>query len=364
VARLNQVIGDVTVRLENFDAYRATMAVEGLLDDLSNWYVRRSRRRFWKSEADEDKRAAYATLYHVLVSLSKLIAPIVPFVTEVMFQNLVRSVRPDTPGSVHHCDWPSVDESALDDGLVADMALAMQLASLGRAARASADIKLRQPLGGATALVSAADEAGLRRLADLVLDELNVKELNFTQDEADLVQYGLLPNNKLLGPRFGARFPAVRQALSELDPATAVAQVRSGQSLSLNLAGETIDLSSDEIIVKTEPRSGLAVAAEGAMMVAVDTRIDATLRAEGLARELVRHLQNLRKDAGFRLEDRITTFVEGGAVLQDVLSRFGEYVESETLSEEIVSGQAPAGSAQGSLSMEGETISVAIVRRG
>ena len=364
VARLNQVVADVTARLDDFDAYRATMAVEGLLDDLSNWYVRRSRRRFWKSEADADKQAAYGTLYHVLVTLCKLLAPIVPFVTEVMYQNLVRSVSPDAPESVHHCNWPEVDDAALDDALVADMAMAKQLASLGRAARASADIKLRQPLSGATALVPGEDQGGLRRLADLVLDELNVKELSFTQNEADLVQYRLLPNNALLGPRFGRRFPAVRQALAEMDPLAAATLVRAGNPLSLDLAGETAELNSEEIIIMTEPRQGLAVAAEGAMIVAVDIQMDAALRAEGLARELVRHLQNLRKDAGFRLEDRITTYLEGGPALEDVLARFGDYVASETLSVDLVLGQPPAGSDRGTLALDGETVVVGILRQG
>jgi len=364
IARLNQVIADVTAKLEDFDSYRATMIVEDLLDDLSNWYVRRSRRRFWKSEADEDKRAAYGTLYHLLVTLCKLLAPIVPFVTEVMYQNLVRSVRAEAPESVHHCAWPTVDKAALDDALVADMAIAKQLAGLGRAARASADIKLRQPLAGATALVPGGERDGLHRLAALVRDELNVKALSFTESEADLVQYRLLPNNKLLGPRFGRRFPAVRQALAEIDPLSAVALVRSGQPLSLDVAGETAKLSGEEIVIMTEPRPGLAVAAEGAMIVAVDTRMDDALRAEGLARELVRHLQSHRKDAGFRLEDRITSYLEGGPVLQDVLSRFGDYIASETLSVELVSGPAPAGSVRGTLTMGAETVTIGIVRRG
>ena len=363
LARLNQVIGEVATRLNDYDTYRATMVVEPFLDDLSNWYVRRSRRRFWKSEADEDKNAAYRTLYHVLVTLCKLLAPTVPFVTEVMYQNLVRSVDADAPESVHHCDWPAVDEALLDDALVVDMAVAKQAASLGRAARASADIKLRQPLARATVLVPAGERAGLRRLADLVADELNVKELAFAEREAELVDYRLLPDNKLLGPRFGAQFPQVRQALAETDPAAAVAELRAGQPLRLTVGGETVELSAEEVLVLTEPQTGLAVAAEGGVTVAVDTRLDETLRAEGLARELVRRLQNLRKEAGFQMEDRITTYALGGPVLQDVLGRFGDYVAAETLSVGLEAGEPPADSAQATFKMDDEEVTVGVVRR-
>jgi len=363
IARLNQVIGVVTDRLDNYDSYRATMVVEAFLADLSNWYVRRSRRRFWKSEADEDKAAAYRTLYQVLVTLCKLLAPIVPFVTEVMYQNLVRSVDAESPESVHHCDWPVVDETALDDALVADMALAKQAASLGRAARASANLKLRQPLARATVLIPGGERAGLKRLAYLVAEELNVKELAFAELEAELVDYRLLPDNKLLGPRFGKRFPQVRQALAEVDSAATVGELRTGRPLQLTLDGETVELSSEEVLILTEPKEGLAVAAEGGVTVAVDTRLDDALRAEGLSRDLVRQLQNLRKEAGFQLEYRITTYAMGGPVLQDVLDRFGDYVAEETLSVELVAGKPPAGGAQAAFKLGDEEVTVGVVRQ-
>ncbi|MDH7487146.1 MAG: class I tRNA ligase family protein [Anaerolineae bacterium] len=363
LARLHQVVSEVTARLADYDAYRATMAVEAFLDDLSNWYVRRSRRRFWKSEADEDKAAAYRTLYHVLVTLCRLLAPFVPFVTEAMYQNLVRSVDADAPESVHHCDWPAVDEALLDEALVADMALAKQVASLGRAARASADIKLRQPLARATVFVPAGERAGLERLADLVADELNVKELTFAGRETELVDSRLLPDNKRLGPRFGRQFPQVRQALAAMDPAVAVAELRAGRPLLLTVNGETVELTAEEVLVLTEPRAGLAVAAEGGVTVAVDTRIDEALRAEGLARELVRRLQNLRKEAGFELEDRITTYALGGPVLREVLEHFGDYVAAETLSVALVAGEPPADSAQVTFPLDGEAVTVGVVRR-
>ena len=339
------------------------MAIEAFLDDITNWYVRRSRRRFWKSEADEDKAAAYRTLYHVLVTLCKLLAPIIPFVTEAMYQNLVRSVDAEAPESVHHCYWPEVDEAALDEALVAEMARAKQAASLGRAARASAGIKLRQPLARATVLVPAGERPGLERLADLVADELNVKELTFAEQESELVDYHLLPDNKLLGPRFGKRFPQVRQALAEVDAVAAVAELRAGRPLRLSVDGKTVELSPEEVLIRTEPKPGLAVAAAGGITVAVDTRLDDALRAEGLARDLVRRIQNLRKEANLRLEDRITTYYVGGPVLKDVLDRFGDYVAAETLSVEMVAGEPPADSAQATFRLGDEEVTVGVVRQ-
>jgi isoleucyl-tRNA synthetase len=299
----------------------------------------------------------------VLVVMTRLLAPLVPFVSEVMHQNLVRSMDPDAPESVHHCEWPTVNQPALDDALVADMALAKQAASLGRAARASAAVKLRQPLGRATVVVPAGERSGLKRLAPLVAEELNVKELAFAEDEAELVDYRLLPDNKLLGPRFGSRFPPLRRALEAMDPTVAVAVLRSGQPLQLTVDGETVELTSEEVLILTEPKPGLAVAAQGGITVAVDTRIDETLRAEGLARELVRRLQNLRKDAGFHLEDRITTYAEGGPVLRDVLARFGEYVAAETLSLNVVVGEPPADTAQAKLKLDDEEVTIGVVGR-
>ncbi len=225
LSRLNQVVERTTEALENSDSYSATLALESLLDDLSNWYVRRSRRRFWKSEHDQDKDTAYATLYHVLVKLTKLLAPFIPFMTEAMYQNLVRAVR-ESPAvqlpehrapylSVHHTAWPEADPATEDDSLLEQMSLARQVASLGLSARNTAGLKVRQPL--ATVMVYAGDASrrSLRQeLVDIVTDELNVKVFEFVEDARQLVTYRILPDNKLLGPKFGARFPALRDALA------------------------------------------------------------------------------------------------------------------------------------------------------
>ncbi|WP_374687324.1 class I tRNA ligase family protein, partial [Promineifilum sp.] len=218
VARLDETTVEVRAALDVYDAERAAAVLELLLDDLSNWYVRRSRRRFWKSEADADKAAAYATLYHVLVEFVTLLAPFIPFTTEVMYQNLVRSVNPDAPASVHHLFYPTADAAALDHRLLDKMRLAINTAAVGRSARGAAG-KLRQPLATAKVFVGSAQERqDLEELADVLAEEINVKRIEIVSEVGELVSYKLLPNNRTLGPKLGSLFPAVRGALTALDP--------------------------------------------------------------------------------------------------------------------------------------------------
>ncbi|MBN1177838.1 MAG: isoleucine--tRNA ligase, partial [Anaerolineae bacterium] len=361
LTRLDQVILKVTDRLENYDAYSATLAVEPFLDDLSNWYVRRSRRRFWKSEHDADKNAAYTTLYQVLTRLGRLLAPFVPFVTEVMYQNLVRSVDPNAPESVHHTDWPQADPAAVDERLVEDMALARQVVALGHAARNSANVKLRQPLG--RALVHGTQTRALARdLLELVKDELNVKEVAFVEDAAELVTYSLLPNSQVLGPRFGRQFPAVRAALAAADAAAAVRRLHGDLPLLLEVEGETVELEADAVIVREEPRAGLAVATERETTVAVDVVITAELAAEGLAREVIRRMQSLRKDAGFNLDDRIVAAYQATDDLAQAIAAWEGLIAAETLSKTLRAGEPEADMVIQTFQVEGHALTVGIRR--
>ena len=332
VARINEVVGRCTTALEASDPYEATVVIGALLEDLTNWYVRRSRRRFWKSEQDTDKQTAYATLYYVLVRLCRLLAPFTPFVTEVMYQNLVRSVQPGAYTSVHHCDWPEVEAATIDQDMLAQMDLARRVAALGLGARGSANIKVRQPLS--RALVFAGDgKKGLREdLAGVVRDELNVKALEFVSDESALVTYRVAADGRRLGPRLGSRFPLVRAALSELDPAQVARQVRAGEPVHLSVDGETVEVAADEIIVQTLAGKGLAVASDKGITVAVDTQITPALAAEGMVRDLVRYVQTLRKEAGYQLDDRITVGLFGlQGEAHEALAGLKDYLCEETL---------------------------------
>ncbi|NIV35694.1 MAG: class I tRNA ligase family protein, partial [Anaerolineae bacterium] len=342
LARLNQVMVRVTKCLQEYDPYGATLHIEPLLDDLTNWYVRRSRRRFWKSEHDADKDGAYVTLYNVLLTLSKLLAPFVPFVSETIYQNLAPAADKQGCESVHHCDWPQADESAIDQDLLDRMALAMQVAALGRSARSTSNVKLRQPL--ARARVFAGQRAvDLGNLEELVTEELNVKALEFVEQEADLVEYeiGLLPN--VLGPKHGRRFPLLRQAIAEQDAGALARRFQAGLGTTVELGddGPAVELLPEEIEVRTHGREGYAVAEEKGVVVAVDVTLTPELALEGLARDLVRRVQTMRKDAGFQLDDRIVTYYDAGEELKAVVEQWGDYIRAETLSQDLVYGPVP-----------------------
>ncbi len=348
--RLDQTVLLVTRRLDEYDAWHAAEEIERFVDELSNWYLRLSRRRFWKSEADADKQAAYQTLYHTLVTLSKLLAPFVPSVTEVMHQNLVRSVdrSGEAPESVHHCAWPRADEEQLNSDLLAEMELAMLVAALGRSARANGQVtKLRQPLARARVHVGTEREKiDLSGLTDILKDEINVKELEVVKEVGELVQYRLLPLNKVLGPKYGPLFPKVRQALAAADPAAAVARLHAGQSLPLQVDGETIELTPDEVIVRTQAAGGYAIASDKGVTVAVDTAITPELAQEGLARDVVRLVQVLRKKADLNLDDRIlVTFETQDEQLASAIAAFADYITAETLCDDLVAGPPISGAA-------------------
>jgi len=362
LARLHQVVAQVTERLDDYDAYGATLAVEPFLEDLSNWYVRRSRRRFWKSEHDADKNAAYATLYQVLTTLCRLLAPFVPFVTEAMYQNLVRSVDADAPESVHHTTWPSANPAAVDEALLAQMALARQVVALGHAARNSANIKLRQPL--ARALVHLEADAGTldAGLLELVRDELNVKAVEQVEDVGDLVSYRLLPDNQQLGPRFGARFPRLRAALAALDPLAAARRLRAGLPLRLEMDGEEIELAPGEVLLREEPREGLAVASERNITVAVDVALTPELRAEGLAREVIRRIQTMRKEADLNLDDRIVIAYQAEGELAAALAAWRELLAEETLCVEMKTGEPEVGMHSAEFRIEGDRLRLGLRR--
>jgi isoleucyl-tRNA synthetase len=354
LARTNQVVARVTECMDEYDPYGAVLVLEPLLDDLTNWYVRRSRRRFWKGEHDTDKDAAYATLYRVLLTLCKLLAPMVPFVTEVMYQNLARSVDEKACVSVHHCVWPMADKKAVDQELLDRMALAMQVAALGRSARSTSGVKLRQPLARAR-VYTGCRGVNLGTLAELVTDELNVKALEFVEEESDLVRYeiGLLPN--VLGPKHGRRFPLLRKRVASGDTALFARRFQSGLSVVVDLddGGPVVELLPEEVEVRLLGREGYAVAEEKGIIVAIDVTLTPELEREGLARDLVRRIQTLRKEADFQIDDRIVTYYQAGAQpaaagasnggdgLEAIVEEWGDFIRAETLSLELVPGPVP-----------------------
>ncbi len=362
LARLNQVVTRVSDALENSDAFAATLASEALVDDLTNWYIRRSRRRFWKSELDSDKDTAYLTLWHVLVKLTRLLAPMIPFITEVMYQNLVVEVCDRAHQSVHHTDWPIADPASLDEKLIDQMALARRVASLGLSARGNAGIKVRQPLNKVMVFVSEGSTDLSNTLVAIVADELNIKNFEFVEDASNLINYRVLPNSKALGPKFGADFPKVRAALTTLNPTKVAEKIAKNASISLDLEGKTIILDPEDVLINTEAAEGLSTSSDKMVTVAIDTFITPDLRSEGLAREIVRRIQSQRKNADFNIEDRITTWYVSSRELAEVVETWGSYIKSETLTLTLIADKPLAAAFVETHIIEGQEIHIGIKR--
>ena len=338
LSELNQLVREVTDAFENFDPDRAARNVEGFVEYLSNWYVRRSRRRFWKAgilaeNADADKHGAYATLYDCLLTLIKLVAPVMPFMTEQMYGNLTNGKSKE---SIHLDDYPVADEALIDQRLSDATRLAMRLSSMGRAARSKAGLKVRQPLEHALVRLRSTDEVALlSQVAPQVRDELNVKQIEPVTDEGDVLEYKVQPNLRLLGPKYGAELRNIVAALNDANPADIHQQVRSGNPVAVN----GVVLEPDEVLVETLDKDGYAVSNEGGYTVAVSTEVSETLRLEGDARELVHGIQNMRRSADFDIADHIVTYYESSPELDAVIAAHSDYIRQETLSRELVSAK-------------------------
>ncbi|MRR30362.1 isoleucine--tRNA ligase, partial [bacterium] len=358
---LHALVQDVTYALENYDVLGATRPVEQFVDQLSNWYLRRSRRRFWKSESDADKRAAYATLYEALVTVSKLLAPTMPIIADELYQNLVRSVDANAVVSVHLADWPNYDSTLIDDKLNRDMALVTRLVSLGHAARNKANRKVRQPLAEVAFAVPNRDEGEtILSNADLLEDELNVKSVRLLDHSSEAVSFSLNPLPKQLGQKYGNKFPELRKAVLALNAEETAALLLTGNPVEVTVNGEAYSLLPEEIEVRVTAKSGYAVAAEGAYLAALVTELTPELMQEGLAREFVRRVQDLRKAADLEIADRIKLYVTATRGLAEAIKSQQEYIMTETLTRELKFETPPAGSANVSDEFDGENVTVGL----
>jgi isoleucyl-tRNA synthetase len=329
---LERTIAAATQALDDYDALRAGAAIESFVDQLSNWYVRRNRRRFWKAASGADKQAAYLTLYECLEVVNRLLAPFVPFISEAVHQNLVRRIAADAPVSVHMAAWPQVDERRLDLELLAETDVVQRVVGLGRAARNSSKLKVRQPLKRILIRVpDAAAEAAVRRHEDQILDELNVKRIELIARDATLVSYRIKPNLPVIGKRYGKLIPAIREYLKSADGAAIAAAVARGDSQTFVVGGESLDIQPADLLVESAAAEGFACAEEEGFLVGLDTTLDDVLRREGLARELVRAVQDARKQAGLEVADRIVLHVEGDTAVAAALAEHRDYLMNETL---------------------------------
>jgi isoleucyl-tRNA synthetase len=353
LARLAETTNTVVASLDAYEARPAALAVEKFVDDLSNWYVRRSRDRFWGSEMTADKQAAYASLYEVLTTLCKLLAPFMPFLTETMWQNLTNQLRIENKElrkaegslsqfsilnsqfSVHHQPYPTPRSlTAEEQALLRETELARTVVNLGHSTRAQSKVKVRQPLARAMIVANAEAREAVQSQYAIITDELNVKGIEFVEREAELVSYRALPDLKKLGKKLGADLPTVKVGLSELDPMQVAALVKSGQPVRVN----GVTLASDEVIIQAVPREGLIVAGENGIVVGLDTTMTEALVYEGLAREVVRRINDLRKTSGLSISDRIVTAYEASPKLAEAIATNADYIKGETLTMELREG--------------------------
>ncbi len=363
LSELNTLVRDVTTAYETYDVTGATRPIEKFVENLSTWYLRRSRRRFWKSEADSDKQAAYSTLYTALVTLSKLLAPAMPFLADEMYQNLVRTVNPDAPESVHLAQWPEVDEKFVDESLNRNMQLVMRLASLGHAARSKANRKVRQPLAEAAfSVVNVNERPALSQYSDLLMDELNVKKIRLLDASTEALQHTVKPLPKQLGQKYGNRFPVIQKAILALNSEAVAQALLTDGKLKVDVDGESYEILPEEVEVKSLAREGFAVAEDGGYVAALVTELTPDLVAEGMAREFVRRVQDFRKESGLDVADRIYLYVSASEELRRAIQRHSDYISTETLARELLFSAAPDGTASIEDSFDGETVTIALVK--
>ncbi len=362
---LHSLIQNVTKAFEEYDVLGATRPIEIFVDQLSNWYLRRSRRRFWKAGSDSDKHAAYSTLYEALVVLSKLLAPTMPFMAEELYQNLTLSISLDELESVHLCQWPSFDPAVIDEKLNQDMSLVMKLVSIGHSARNKANKKVRQPLSEVALSVSLKlEEEVVKDYADIIADELNVKQVRVLSKATEALSYVLNPLPKQLGQKYGSKFPKIRQVLMEMDPLKIGKEITRGKSVSIEIDHEKIEILPEEIEVRVVAKEGYAVAAEGAYVAALVTTLTPELEREGLAREFVRRVQDLRKQADLEISDRIDLYYQASEKLCLSIEEHAAYIQGETLSLHINKGSIPEDSTSVQEEFDGENLHVGLRKAG
>jgi isoleucyl-tRNA synthetase len=360
LSKLHSLTRAVRSDMNSYELTRAARAIqEFVIEDVSNWYVRRCRRRFWKAELGPDKLGAYETLYEVLVTVAKLVAPFVPFVSEEIHQKIARMGESSIPESVHLCSLPVADESLIDEPLEAKMDAVLRIISLGRAARNSARLKIRQPLSELCVFTSEAPVPdALGKLGSLVTEELNVKKVTLLENEADVCELVGKPKYEALGPRFGEKVGQVASVIKSMDQHE-LQKIASGETVEVHVSDTKAAVSSLEVEVSQKEKPGFAVVREGGWLVAVRTEITAELKQEGLVREFVHRLQSLRKEADLDVSDRILLFYEAGDALQSTLENFGDYIASEALAKGIHIG-LPEGGAMAEWDLEGEGVKVAL----
>ncbi len=332
ISKLNTLVKDIDEKLEKYDITSSAIEIEEFTDSLSNWYVRRNRERFWSQELTDDKIGAYVTLYEVLVKLVKISAPYVPFITDEIYQNLVVGLDSSAPESVHLCSWPEVEEQNIDSKLEEEMDLAYKIVKIGRSARNSVNIKNRQPLSEMLISVRSLPEY----YSDIVKEELNVKKVVLGADMKDYVHFEVKPNLPVLGKKYGKLIPRIKEEIAKLNQMDLAVKVQNGGTEYIQIGDEQIELFSENLLITMQGKEGFAFSGSGEIGVVIETTITEELREEGMLREVLSKVQNMRKDRGFEVLDRINLFIYGNEYVEKIVKKFENTIKHDTLTNKII----------------------------
>ena len=359
LSKLNTMVKTVDEDLGSYKIPEAARALQEFVDDMSNWYVRRSRERFWAKGMEQDKINAYMTLYTALVTVAKAAAPMIPFMTEDIYQNLVRSIDADAPESIHLCDYPEVNEAWIDKDLEVNMEELLEIVVLGRACRNTANIKNRQPIG---TMYVKAEKAMDKFYTDIIADELNVKEVKFADDVESFISYSFKPQLRTVGPKYGKLLNGIRTALSEIDGTAAMKELRDNGVLVLDIAGNRVELAEEDLLIETAQSEGYVTETDGETSVVLDTNLTPELIQEGFVREIISKVQTMRKEAGFEVMDKIIVYAKDNDKIMDIMKANQDEIKREVLAENIILGEAEGYIKEWNINKEAVTLGVSKVQ--
>ena len=359
LSKLNTMVKTVDADLDSYKIPEAARALQEFVDDMSNWYVRRSRERFWAKGMEQDKINAYMTLYTALVTVAKAAAPMIPFMTEDIYQNLVRSIDADAPESIHLCDYPEVNEAWIDKDLEANMEELLEIVVLGRACRNTANIKNRQPIG---TMYVKAEKAMDKFYTDIIADELNVKEVKFADDVESFISYSFKPQLRTVGPKYGKLLNGIRTALSEIDGTAAMKELRENGVLTLDIDGNKVELAEEDLLIETAQSEGYVTETDGETSVVLDTNLTPELIQEGFVREIISKVQTMRKEAGFEVMDKIIVYAKDNDKIMDIMKANQDEIKREVLAENIILGEAEGYTKEWNINKEAVTLGVSKVQ--
>ena len=355
LSKMNSMVKSVDENLADYRIPEAARALQEFVDDMSNWYVRRSRERFWAKGMEQDKINAYMTLYTALVTTAKAAAPMIPFMTEDIYQNLVRSIDKDAPESAHLCDFPAVAENQIDRQLEADMDEVLKIVVLGRAARNTANLKNRQPIGK---MFVKADHELSRFYVEIIEEELNVKSVEFVEDVRSFTTYSFKPQLKTVGPKYGKQLGNIRKALAEIDGNAAMDTLKAKGALTFDFGGETVVLKEEDLLIDMAQAEGYVSESDNQVTVAMDTNLTPELVEEGFVRELVSKIQTMRKEAGFEVTDHIQVYQAGNDRIAELLEGHKETIAREVLADQIRTGETDGYVKEWNINSEKTTLGV------